>query len=59
VLFDAYEQTAGAHFVFSLPAIAFEAAIMNYTIWTGFRRSPILDDSRYGRVVEGSVAPVP
>jgi len=49
VLFGAYEQD-GAHFLFSIPEIVFEAAITIYTIVKGFRPSPILDDARYGRV---------
>jgi hypothetical protein len=47
VLFGAYEQD-GAHFIFSVPEIAFEASITVYTIVKGFRPSPILDDARYG-----------
>ena len=46
VLFGAYEQD-GAHFVFSIPEIAFEASITVYLIWKGFKPSPILDDTRY------------
>lgn len=46
VLFGAYEQD-GAHFVFALPEIVFELSITVYTIWKGFRPSPILDESRY------------
>jgi Domain of unknown function (DUF4386) len=46
VLFGAYEQD-GAHFLFSIPEIAFEFSITVYTIWKGFRPSPILDDARY------------
>jgi hypothetical protein len=49
VLFGAYEQD-GAHFFFSIPEIAFEASIAIYTIWKGFRPSPILDDTRYAVV---------
>jgi len=49
VLFGAYEQD-GAHFLFSIPEIVFEAAITIYTIVKGFRPSQILDDARYGRV---------
>jgi len=52
VLFGAYEQT-GAHFLFSIPEIAFEASITIYTIWKGFRPSPILDDTRYTGVEGG------
>jgi hypothetical protein len=57
VLFGAYEQD-GAHFLFSIPEIAFEASITIYTIWKGFRPSPILDDTRYAGVGErpGSAA---
>jgi Domain of unknown function (DUF4386) len=51
VLFGAYEQS-GAHFFFSIPEIIFEASITVYTIWKGFRPSPILDDARYGEVRE-------
>ncbi len=54
VLFGAYEQTEGTHFLFSIPEIAFEASITVYTIWKGFRPSPILDDSRYAGAGEGS-----
>ena len=46
VLFGAYEQD-GAHFVFSIPEIAFEASLTVYVIVKGFKASPILDDSRY------------
>jgi Domain of unknown function (DUF4386) len=55
VLFGAYEP-GGASF-FALPEFIFEAAITIYTIWKGFRPSPILDDARYGRVDEGSLSP--
>ena len=41
VLFGAYEQD-GAHFLFSIPEIVFEAAITIYTLVKGFRPSPIL-----------------
>jgi hypothetical protein len=51
VLFGAYEQDR-AHFLFSIPEIAFEASITIYTIVKGFKPSPILDDTRYGRVAE-------
>ena len=53
VLFGAYDQD-GAHFLFAIPEIVFEASITIYTIWKGFRPSPILDDARYGWVGEGS-----
>jgi hypothetical protein len=53
VLFGAYEQD-GAHFFFSIPEIAFEFSITVYFIWKGFRPSPILDDTRYGGLGEGS-----
>lgn len=56
VLFGAYEQT-GTHFIFSLPEIAFEASITIYTVVKGFKPSPILDDSRYPGVGEGSLSP--
>ena len=55
VLFGAYEQD-GAHFPFSAPEIAFELSITIYTIVKGFSASPILDDSRYTGVNEGSKA---
>ena len=55
-LFGAYEQT-GTQFFFSIPVIAFEASLTIYTIVNGFKPSPILDDSRYPRVGEGSVSP--
>jgi hypothetical protein len=45
VLFGAYAQD-GAHFFFSIPEIVFEASITIYTIWKGFRPSPILDGAR-------------
>lgn len=44
VLFGAYEQD-GAHFLFSIPEIVFEASIAIYTIVKGFRASPILRDT--------------
>ena len=53
VLFGAYEQD-GAHCLFSIPEIVFEASIAIYTIVKGFRPSPILDDTRYAGVGEGS-----
>ncbi len=53
VLFGAYEQT-GTHFLFSIPVIVFELSITIYTIVWGFKPSPILDDSRYPGVGEGS-----
>jgi hypothetical protein len=53
VLFGAYEQD-GAHFLFSIPEIVFEASITIYTIFKGFRPSPILDDTRYAGAGEGS-----
>lgn len=56
VLLGAYEQD-GAHFLFSIPEIVFEASITIYTIWKGFKPSPILDDTRYGRVDGGPVSP--
>jgi hypothetical protein len=54
VLFGAYEQD-GAHFLFSVPEIVFEASIAIYTIVKGFRPSAILDDTRYTGVGEGSL----
>jgi hypothetical protein len=57
VLFGAYEQD-GAHFIFSIPEIAFELSVAIYTIVKGFRPSPILDDARYARVGEPSLSPV-
>ena len=51
----AYEQD-GAHFLFSIPEIVFEASIAVYTIVKGFRPSPILD-ARYGGA--GGPAPAP
>jgi hypothetical protein len=44
-------------FIFALPEIVFEAGITIYTIWKGFRPSPILDDSRYGRVDDAYLSP--
>jgi Domain of unknown function (DUF4386) len=57
ILFGPYEQTGGVGFLFAIPEIVFEAGITIYTIWKGFRPSPILDDSRYGRVGDGSLSP--
>jgi hypothetical protein len=54
ILFGAYEQTGGTAFLLALPEIAFEASITVYTIWKGFRPSPILDDARYARLGEGA-----
>jgi uncharacterized protein DUF4386 len=46
VLFGAYEQD-GAHFLFAIPEIIFEASITVYTLWKGFRPSHIFAaDSR-------------
>jgi len=56
VLFGAYEQD-GAHFLFSIPEIAFEFSIAVYCIVKGFRPSPILDDRRYRGLDEGSPSP--
>jgi hypothetical protein len=42
VLFGAYEQTDGVHFLFSIPEIASEASLGIYLIVKGFRPSPIL-----------------
>ena len=53
VLFGAYEQD-GAHFLFSIPEIVFEASITIYLIVKAFRPSPILDDTRYAGVAHGS-----
>jgi len=39
---------------YEVPEIAFEASITIYTIWKGFKPSPILDDTRYAGVGEGS-----
>jgi hypothetical protein len=51
-LFGAYEP--GEASVFAIPEIIFEAGITIYTIWKGFRPSPILDDSRYAGVTQAS-----
>jgi Domain of unknown function (DUF4386) len=56
ILFGAYEQTGGVGFLFAIPEIIFEVGITVYTIWKGFRPSPILDDSRYVGV-EGTLTP--
>jgi hypothetical protein len=56
VLFGAYEQD-GAHFLFSIPEIAFEASITIYILVKGFKASPVLDDTRYTGVGEGSLSP--
>jgi hypothetical protein len=58
VLFGAYEQD-GAHFIFAIPEIIFELSITIYTLVKGFRPSPILDESRYGEVGDGSVHAAP
>ena len=55
ILFGAYEQTGGVGFLFAVPEIIFEAGITVYTIWKGFRPSPILDDSRYVEVRDAPV----
>ena len=46
VLFGVYEQD-GAHFLFAIPEIVFEASVTIFTIAKGFRPSPILDDARF------------
>jgi Domain of unknown function (DUF4386) len=51
-LFGAYEP--GDASFFAIPEIIFEAGITIYTIWKGFRPSPILDDSRYAGVGQAS-----
>jgi hypothetical protein len=56
VLFGAYEQD-GAHFLFSIPELVFEASITIYTIVKGFKSSPILVDARYTGVDRGSLRP--
>jgi len=56
ILFGAYEQTGGVGFLFALPEIVFEVGITIYTIWKGFRPSPILDDARYAGLAQRSAA---
>jgi uncharacterized protein DUF4386 len=56
ILFGAYEQTGGVGFLFALPEIVFEVGITIYTIWKGFRPSPILDDALYAGRAERSAA---
>jgi Domain of unknown function (DUF4386) len=56
VLFGAWEQTSAAQFVFTIPEIVFEASITVFTIWKGFRPSPILDDTRYAPVTTSPLA---
>jgi Domain of unknown function (DUF4386) len=56
ILFGAYEQTGGVGFLFALPEIVFEVGITIYTIWKGFRPSPILDDALYAGLVQRSAA---
>ena len=58
VLFGAYEQD-GAHFLFAIPEIVFEASITIYTIWKGFKPSPVLDNTRHAGVGEGSGSAAP
>ena len=55
VLFGAYEQT-GAHAIPSIPEFAFELSLGIYLIVKGFKPSPILDDSRYTGLNEGSAS---
>ena len=45
VLFGAYEQTDGTHFLFSIPEIAWEASLGIYLIVKGFKPSPILNQA--------------
>jgi hypothetical protein len=56
ILFGAYDQTGGVGFLFAIPEIIFEAGITIYTIWKGFRPSPILREPWTGRGV-GAVEP--
>ena len=42
VLFGAWEQTDSTQFLFTLPEIVWEASIVVYMLWKGFRPSPIL-----------------
>ena len=53
MLFDAWEQTSATQFIFTIPEIVFEASITVYTIWKGFRPSPILDDRPLHRTGRG------
>jgi hypothetical protein len=41
VLFDAYEQTSGTAFLFSIPEIAWEASLGVYLIAKGFKRDAV------------------
>jgi hypothetical protein len=45
ILFGAYEQTGGTHFILSIPEIAWEASLGIYLIVKGFNPSPILNDT--------------
>jgi hypothetical protein len=47
VVFGAWDQTSATQFVFTIPEVVWELSITVYTLWKGFRPSPILDDSRY------------
>ena len=51
VLFGVFDQGVSA---FAIPVIIFEGGITIYTIWKGFRPSPILDDARYAGMGGGS-----
>ena len=46
VLFGVYEQQ-GAHFLLSIPEIAFEVSVTLYTLIKGFKPSPILVEDSY------------
>jgi len=52
ILFGAYGQTGGTHFLLSIPEIARELSLGIYLMVKGFKPSPILDDSRYSGLDE-------
>jgi hypothetical protein len=56
ILLGAYDQTGGVGFLFAIPEIIFEVGITIYTLWKGFRPSPILREPWTGRDV-GAVEP--
>ena len=58
VLFGAYEQTEGWHFLASIPEIAWEASLGIYLIVKGFKPSPILSQAgRQRPIARGGIEP--
>jgi uncharacterized protein DUF4386 len=58
VLFGAYEQTGGVHFLFSVPEIAWELSLAIYLTFKGFKPSAsVFDAMRHAGVDDGLLSP--